>query len=55
MNPCECEHDSHGAAGDTNATAHPYGIGEPHRLIKTPYGTFALCRECVSSGHMGAK
>ena len=31
---------------------HEYGSAEFDTLVKTTFGTFALCRACVNAGHM---
>lgn len=54
---CQCEHASHFSTADDSgkqipAVQHEYGGADVFRNVKTTYGTFTLCRECYTAGHM---
>lgn len=54
-NFCECEHASHFDTERIDSSPeHPYGTvpADPDSCVKTPFGSFSLCRRCAEAGHM---
>jgi hypothetical protein len=55
---CECEHKSHfddelddSTGRVTAASSHLYSEAEAVAVVKTEYGTFHMCQDCVTKGH----
>lgn len=50
---CECEHASHFDPSEGGIGGHhDYGDRPPNRQVKTDWGTFKVCLDCISAGHM---
>lgn len=45
---CECEHAVHFDSGEEQ---HTYQGVLAVSQVKTPYGTFEMCRQCISERH----
>jgi len=54
---CQCEDSTHFEDGaperlEQRYQAHVYGAVDVTTDVRTSFGTFAVCRECIQRGHM---
>ncbi len=52
MQKCQCESRDHHPEGPETGVRHRYGGPDAVEMMRTEYGIFAVCTECLRANHM---